>query len=481
MNKRPRAFISYGRKDKKRVAPIRRRLETFGLDTWMDMQNLLPGQQWKPTIAKAIRESDFFIVFISENSVDKRGFFQREIGQALEVCQEKLHDDIFLIPVLLDDCPVPDRLADFQCVELFEEGGWANFKKALNEGMHCSKANTDLPLAPKPPNRTSKPKREAQPSEVKPVQNLKAVPGDDTPAPTPGGNRLPHVTFPHEIKKFLCHASPGMWESLDELSQRFVATLGTKLEPIVQIAPDTPVPLVIGFENLALGSLGENFSEICARVPQLPPGLLRLTITLAALMTTADLRINAAHEGNEGVWRLLFSINLDPEMLDCKELEPFLDRYQYFWEKNVIWEINEATTAKYLRKLKELQADRKLRYSADDFNNWNQEVKRALRDRIEMSKVDCKTFRQAMDMRGDDPKAAIEHIAAHRIADRPLIVEGVEKSNYLRFLREHWPFKKYGHLYGQGYIIEPGSPWDAWTADLRRFGLPGGHLLLSPQ
>lgn len=480
MKRRPQAFISYGWNDKERVEAVCRRLAKFGLTIWMDKEKVLVGQRWKLAIAKALRESEFFIVFISANSVNKRGFFQKEIGQALEICEEKLADDIYIIPVLLDDCPVPERLTDFQWVGLFEEDGWARLERTLKAVIRDRfKTNGYAPHAAASTARPETDERDAPQSEEKVVRNLRALPAEDLPASMKGANRLPLVTFPHELEKFLRHASPGTWEALDEITRRFVATLGTKLEPIVQIIPQTPVPLVIGFENLALGALGENFSEICRRVPQMEPGLLRLLITLAALKTTSMLRINASQEGKEGVWRLLFSVNLDPEMLDCGGLYSFLDRYMYLWEKNVIFEINESTTSKYSRKLKELQVDRKVRFCADDYNNWDPEVKRALRDRVEMSKVDCKTFHQAMEVRGNNPREAINLIAAHRVADRPLIVEGIEDPNYLRFLREHWPLKKYGHLYGQGYIIEPGSPWDEWTADLRRFGLPGGHFLMS--
>ncbi len=292
--------------------------------------------------------------------------------------------------------------------------------------------------------------------------------------------KLPIVTFPDELSTFIQTVKHQTWENLAENERRFLVTIGTKLEPIVQVIPQTPVPLVIAFETLALGSLGENFSQICARVPGFDPGLLRLLLTLASMKTASMLRINAAEVANVGVRNLLFSLNLDPEMLDCPYLEDFLDRYQFDLGKNVIFEVNEKTTSKYLRRLKELQVDFNLRYCADDFNNWAPEVKEALKNRVEMSKVDNSTFLNAMAVRGDDPKKAIELIIEHRIADKPLIVEGIEDRNYLRFLERNWPFESHGSLFGQGYIVLPGKPWDEWTLDLRNFGLPGGHFMNNP-
>jgi len=110
-------------------------------------------------------------------------------------------------------------------------------------------------------------------------------------------------------------------------------------------------------------------------------------------------------------------------------------------------------------------------------NSWSPAAKSALYDRVELSKVDYSTFQTAMRQRGDDAEKAIESIASHRIAGKPLIVEGIAQRNYLRFLTRHWSVDRHGPLFGQGYDLNPGPPWDAWTLDLRTFGLAGGHLL----
>jgi EAL domain-containing protein (putative c-di-GMP-specific phosphodiesterase class I) len=447
----------------------------------MDEEDVIPGQQWRPKIEKAIHESDFFLACLSENSISKRGFLQREIKKALDVWQEKLPDDIYLIPVLLEKCKVPESLADFQWVEIHEQGGWSKLLKAIrirtnNDYMQIKPAvyHSEKPMHSSLRTNTS------STSETTATKNQEPIHADKSLDNVKGMNKLPLVVFPEEMTNYLKDAAPEYWKSLDEGTKEFIVTLGTKLEPIVQVSPPTPIPLVRGFENLALGSLGENFSQICALVPKLDPGILRLLLTLAALKTTSMLRENAAQDRNTGVWTLLFTINLDPEMLDCYHLDKFLDWFQHYRSNNIIFEVNEKTTINYLKRLKILQSDFKLRFCADDFNDWDQDVKKALCKRVEMSKVDYKTFVAAMDVRGDCPNEAIRRIAAHRIPGKPLIVEGIENPNYLRFLQEHWPSDKYGHLFGQGYIVEPGHPWDTWTTDLRTFGLPGGHFLASP-
>jgi len=98
-------------------------------------KDILPGEQWKSRIPQAIRCSDFFLVCLSANSVDKRGWIQKEIKEALDTWQEMLDSDIYLIPVRLEDCRVPEGLSAFQWVNLFEEDSWTRLMEAIRVGL----------------------------------------------------------------------------------------------------------------------------------------------------------------------------------------------------------------------------------------------------------------------------------------------------------------------------------------------------------
>jgi hypothetical protein len=469
-------FLSYVRADKQEIEFLYQRLLQSGFKPWMDKADLVPGELWKSKIQNAIKESDFILACLSKRSINKRGFLQREIKNAIDIWQEKLPDDIFLIPVRLEECKVPESLSDLQWVDIFEEDGWAQLLKALQVGRARRGETTEsLHEFSEPMKCDSRNEHNEDDEEIR--DGLFHRQDQFPNSPTHLQAALPIITFPDELSSFVSRVDKELWNSLDEDGRRYLVTLGTKLEPIVQVIPQTPVPLVLGFESLALGSLGENFQQICDRFQNIDPGLLRLLLTLSAMKTASMLRLNAAEEGNVGVRHLLFTLNLDPEMLDCVYLEDFLERYSLDLGRNVLFEVNERITSRYLRRLKELQVDFNLRYCADDFNNWTPEVKEALKDRVEMSKVDYPTFLRAMAIRGDNPSDAIRQILAHKIDDKPLIVEGIEDRNYMRFLDRHWPCSSHGQLFGQGYIVQPGHPWDAWTLDLRDFGLPGGHIL----
>jgi hypothetical protein len=128
-------FLSYAREDEEQVKKLYQKLSGAGFKPWMDKKDILPGESWKFRIPRAIRESDFFLACLSCNSVNKRGWIQREIKDALDIWQEKLDSDIYLIPARLEDCEIPERLGDFQWVDLFEEDGWTRLVKAIQEGM----------------------------------------------------------------------------------------------------------------------------------------------------------------------------------------------------------------------------------------------------------------------------------------------------------------------------------------------------------
>ena len=134
--KRPRIFISYAREDKDSVSEHYHKLKKNGFEPWMDIHKILPGEVWENKIQEAIKNSDFFIACLSSNSSQKRGVIQKEIRAALEIWQEKLESDIYLIPIRLNNCEVPEKLKEFQWIDLFdnEEQNWQRVVDAVKAG-----------------------------------------------------------------------------------------------------------------------------------------------------------------------------------------------------------------------------------------------------------------------------------------------------------------------------------------------------------
>jgi hypothetical protein len=120
------------------VRDIYFRLKAAGFSPWLDEKDLLPGQDWEVEITRAVRKSDVVLVCLSKSATTKSGFVQKEVVFALDVADKQPEGTIYLIPVRLDDCVVPDRLQRWQWVDLYSQAGYScsgNQKliRALNE------------------------------------------------------------------------------------------------------------------------------------------------------------------------------------------------------------------------------------------------------------------------------------------------------------------------------------------------------------
>lgn len=138
-----KVFLCHSKDDKAKVRKLYRRLVTDGFDTWLDEEKLMPGQDWDLEIRKAVRNSDTVVVCLSNSSTTKEGYIQKEIRFSLDVADEKPEGTIFLIPVRLESCSVPNRISRFQWVDLFQKTGYSKLREALHLRMDDLKIRFD--------------------------------------------------------------------------------------------------------------------------------------------------------------------------------------------------------------------------------------------------------------------------------------------------------------------------------------------------
>ena len=100
-------FISYAREDQPSALRLYHDLEERGHEPSIDKYNIRPGEAWRQASRRALREASHCIALLSRWSASKRGTFQTEIKEALEVLKEFPQDRIFLIPARLEECEPP--------------------------------------------------------------------------------------------------------------------------------------------------------------------------------------------------------------------------------------------------------------------------------------------------------------------------------------------------------------------------------------
>ncbi len=233
---------------------------------------------------------------------------------------------------------------------------------------------------------------------------------------------IPAVRFCEEITQFVNHVAKEKWKKLAIKDQIFISNITVKLEPIIQIVPAIATQAVLGFEALALGPDGQNFPEIEKQTKEFDAGLVRLILTIAAMKTAEILKNNAIYEGQSEVHNLLITVNLDPVMLVSEYLQTFMDVYSTTGLSNVIFEINESISCQHINLLKKLFLRHGVKFALDDVNAMSNEVKELLADKAVLTKVDYKTFSEAMKNVWSDKRETVGGISKYKINEKPLVV-----------------------------------------------------------
>jgi hypothetical protein len=132
--RRLRVFISYASPDVRRVRALFQKLgDEQGLNLWFDKESLLPTVQWHREIVRAIQVCDTVVICLSSRSVNRKGFAQEEIEMAIKLFDERAEGTLSILPVKLDQCEVPKRLARWQYAELFRGNGYAKIIEGLKK------------------------------------------------------------------------------------------------------------------------------------------------------------------------------------------------------------------------------------------------------------------------------------------------------------------------------------------------------------
>lgn len=117
-----KVFLCHASQDKPTIHKLYEKLSAEDwIDPWLDAKKLLPGQDWQAEIKNAVETADNVIIFLSNTSINKDGFIQKELRLAKDIALEKTEGSIFLIPLRLDDSEVPRSLQMYQWANYFGE------------------------------------------------------------------------------------------------------------------------------------------------------------------------------------------------------------------------------------------------------------------------------------------------------------------------------------------------------------------------
>ncbi|MGB0653581.1 MAG: toll/interleukin-1 receptor domain-containing protein [Thermoplasmatota archaeon] len=127
----PRVFICHAREDARAASEVYSWMRESGCDPWLDKHDLLPGQTWEQEIERIIPKMHAFVALLSQKSVTKSGFVQKEVRLALDVMERQPPGKIFLIPVRLEDVSIPARIQPFHAVDWHDFEGRTQLRASL--------------------------------------------------------------------------------------------------------------------------------------------------------------------------------------------------------------------------------------------------------------------------------------------------------------------------------------------------------------
>ncbi len=132
-----KVFLSYEKTDRSAVGRLFEKLMVRGFLPWMDRKSIGAGKLWEPEIQHAIEEADYFIFFLSSNSIFREGTMRKEVNQALEKQRGLRPETTFFIPVRLEECEVVEPFKKFQYVDLFRKDGFDKLLRAISSAKGC--------------------------------------------------------------------------------------------------------------------------------------------------------------------------------------------------------------------------------------------------------------------------------------------------------------------------------------------------------
>ena len=125
-------FLAHAKEDEKVTESIYEKLKTNGYSPWMDIRDIPAGVNWDNEIQKNFSSANVIIIILSKVSCQKNGYIRREMNEAIDKLKYYKPDDIFVIPILIDDSPVPTFISSkIQYIDYKREDGWALLEKSL--------------------------------------------------------------------------------------------------------------------------------------------------------------------------------------------------------------------------------------------------------------------------------------------------------------------------------------------------------------
>lgn len=146
MSSAPKVFVSHASEDKDRfVIPFATALRARGIDAWVDRWEMLPGDSLVDKIfEEGLKEAAAVLIVLSKFSVVKP-WVREELNAAVV---KRIEKGAKIIPIVLDDCEVPQALRSLLWESVKDVGDFGNCLGRVVDAIFGHTAKPPLGTAP---------------------------------------------------------------------------------------------------------------------------------------------------------------------------------------------------------------------------------------------------------------------------------------------------------------------------------------------
>ena len=116
----PTVFICHASENKEYAKFLHQKLEAAGIDCWLDKEDLRGGDDWDQVIKKAIEKEIDYVIILQSSALAQKydGYVNKEINMALDRQDQFKRGIRFIIPVIIEECPLREELEHLHTVNL---------------------------------------------------------------------------------------------------------------------------------------------------------------------------------------------------------------------------------------------------------------------------------------------------------------------------------------------------------------------------
>ncbi len=141
-------FISYAKKDKYWAHMLNRDLKARGLNTWIDVEKIPPSRDLFSVIEKAIRESEIFVVCLTEDvNKNENSFVHNEIQKAIFINLQRLkkNQTLPIIPIVFPGGELPINICTYDSIYIKDKSDYKiQFNSILNRVVKYFSIQSDI-------------------------------------------------------------------------------------------------------------------------------------------------------------------------------------------------------------------------------------------------------------------------------------------------------------------------------------------------